>query len=162
MGGMTSTSSHPSGTRLRTAIVLGTTEEECTVVQDEQVRVVPYARPFPAPRVERVSPGHLVATTAVHDGSDVVIWRWFDAVVLDGEDGDEHVTLWEPGHGRVEARPRNRAREYRPGSRAYLSAGLPGADWWVEGPCVDRAESAEVDLEELQAFFSAHQLWDRL
>jgi hypothetical protein len=59
---MTSTSSHSSLPRLRTAVVLGTTEEECTVVQDEQVRVVPYARPFPAPRAERVSPGHLVAT----------------------------------------------------------------------------------------------------
>jgi hypothetical protein len=159
---MTSTSSHSSLPRLRTAVVLGTTEEECTVVQDEQVRVVPYARPFPAPRAERVSPGHLVATATTPGGPDVVIWRWFDAVVLDTASGGEHVTLWEPGHGRVEARARHQGRTYRPGNRAYLSAGLPGADWWVEGPCVDRSEAAEVDLEELQAFFTTHELWDRL
>ncbi len=162
MGGMTSTSSDQPVARLRTAVVLATTEEECTVVQDGQVRAVPYARPFPAPRVERVSPGHLVATATLPNGSDVVIWRWFDAVVVDSATGGERVTLWEPAHGRVEARPRSDARTYRPGSRAYLSAGLPGADWWVEGPSVDRAESAEVDLGELQAFFTLHELWDRL
>jgi hypothetical protein len=159
---MTSTPGRPSGSQLRTAIVLSTTEQECTLVQDEQVRVVPYARPFPAPRVERVSPGHLVATVTASDGSDVVIWRWFDAVVLASASDGGHVTLWEPGHGSVEARPREIDRFHRPGSRAYLSAGLPGADWWVAGPAVDRAESAEVDLEELQAFFTANELWDRL
>lgn len=162
MGGMTSSSGRPGVPQLRTALVLGTTEHECTLVQDEQLRAIPYARPFPAPRVERVSPGHLVATATAPGGPDVVIWRWFDAVVLDSTSDGEHVTLWEPGHGRVEARRRDEGRHYRPGSRAYLSAGLPGADWWVAGPVVDRAESAEVDLDELQDFFTGHDLWGRL
>jgi hypothetical protein len=41
----------------------------------------------------------------------------------------------------------------RPGSRAYVSAGLPGAEWWVAGPAVDRAEAADVDLAEVEQFF---------
>jgi hypothetical protein len=144
----------------RQAIVLSTTEEACTVfVQDQRV-VVPYARPFPAPRTERVIPGHLVATTTAADGSEVVIWRWFDAVVLDHS--GTAVSLWEPAHGSVVAEPRNPKRAYRPGSRAYLSAGLPGAEWWVEGPVVDRAEDADVDLGEVEQFFNRLDLWDGL
>jgi hypothetical protein len=103
-----------------------------------------------------------VATATAPGDPDVVIWRWFDAVVLDDTADSGHVTLWEPGHGRVQARRRDEGRHYRPGSRAYLSAGLPGADWWVAGPAVDCAESAEVDLEELQDFFTGHGLWGRL
>jgi hypothetical protein len=47
--------------RLRQAIVLGTTEEECTVFAEGERMVVPYASAFPKPRTERVAPGHLVA-----------------------------------------------------------------------------------------------------
>jgi len=145
---------------LRPAIVLATTEEACTVFARGQRVVVPYARPFPAPRANRVAPGHLVATTTAADGSEVVIWRWFDAVVLDR--AGPAVSLWEPGHGSVLAEPRNPQRAYRPGSRAYLSAGLPGAQWWVAGPVVDRAEDADVDLGQVEQFFTRLGLWDGL
>ena len=110
--------------------------------------------------VERVSPGHLVAVATAADGSHVVAWRWFDAVVM--EVTDLGVDLWEPGHGFVVAQSREPGRDYPPGSRAYLSAGLPGAPWWVAGPAVERAEQAEVDLDQVQAFFTDNQLWDRL
>jgi hypothetical protein len=146
--------------RLRQAIVLSTTEEACTAFANGQRVVLPYARPFPTPRAERVAPGHLVAATTAPDGSEVVIWRWFDAVVLDG--AGTTVSLWEPAHGSVLAEPRNPQRAYLPGSRAYLSAGLPGAQWWVAGPAVDRAEDADVDLGEVEQFFTRHGLWDGL
>lgn len=130
--------------RLRRAIVLCTTEVQCTVFADGRQTVVGYADAFPKPRVERVAPGHLVALAVTASGSQVVVWRWFDAVVL-GADG-ESVRLWEPGHGSVLAEARNPRQAYVPGSRAYLSAGLPGAEWWVAGLVVDRAEAADVDL----------------
>lgn len=145
---------------LRRAIVLSTTEEACTVFAGGQRVVVPYAQPFPAPRAQRVVPGHLVATTTAADGSEVVIWRWFDAVVLDG--AGPTVSLWEPAHGSVLAEPRDPERAYRPGSRAYLSGGLPGAQWWVAGPAVDCAEDADVDLGEVEQFFTGLGLWDNL
>jgi hypothetical protein len=34
-----------------------------------------------------VSPGHLVAVATAPDGSEVVVWRWYDAVVLGEEAG---------------------------------------------------------------------------
>jgi hypothetical protein len=148
------------GGRLRTAIVLSTTEDACTVFTAGQRAVVPYAQPFPAPRAERVAPGHLVAVAVAASGSAVVVWRWFDAVVLEGAGGS--VSLWEPAHGVVLAVPRNSQRAYRPGTRAYLSAGLPGADWWVAGPVVDRAENADVDLDEVEQFFTGLGLWASL
>jgi hypothetical protein len=99
-----------------------------------------------------------VATTA--DGSDVVVWRWFDAVVLGDAAGG--IRLWEPGHGTVLARARDPERVLRLGGRAYISAGLPGAEWWMAGPAVDRAEDAAVELGEVQRFLVDHGLWDRL
>ena len=51
-------------------------------------------------------------------------------------------------------RLRDRQRTYVPGSRAYASAGLPGADWWVAGPAVDRAGDAAVDLGEVDRFLT--------
>jgi len=48
---------------------------------------VAYARAFPTPRTERVAPGHLLAAATTADVCDVVVWRWFDAVVLEGVDG---------------------------------------------------------------------------
>ena len=146
--------------RLRPAIVLSTTEDACTVFAAERQAEVPYAMPFPSPRTERVSPGHLVAIATAADGSDVVIWRWFDAVILDRADG--LIRLWEPAHGPVLAKARNSEHVHRPGGRAYISAGLPGAEWWVAGPVVDRAEDAAVELDEVQRFFTSHGLWDRL
>jgi hypothetical protein len=148
------------GTQLRPACVLGTTEDTCTVHALDRTTVLPYAKIFPAPRVERVSPGHLVALATAADGSHVVAWRWFDAVVIEVD--ERGVTLWEPGHGVVVAQPREPARSYHPGSRAYLSAGLPGADWWVAGPVVERAEQAEVELAEVHSFFTDNDLWHRL
>ena len=150
----------PAAPRLRAAIVLRADEDECTVVDDDAPRVVRYAQPFPRPRAGRITPGNLVAMATAPDGSDVILWRWFDAVVVDNTDGK--VTLWEPNHGTVVASPRDPTYAHRPGSRAYLSAGLPGADWWVAGPAVDRAESADVELDEVHDFFTGHGLWDRL
>ena len=141
-------------------IVLSADEDECTVVTDDTPRVVPYALPFPRPRAGRITPGNLVAIAAESDGSEVIVWRWFDAVVV--SQAGQVVTLWEPNHGTVLAQPRDPQHVYRPGSRAYASAGLPGADWWVAGPAVDRAENAEVELEEVRDFFTTHGLWDGL
>jgi len=119
-----------------------------------------YAQPFPKPRTERVAPGHLLALATTVGVSDLVVWRWFDAVVLGGVDGV--VRLWEPAHGTVLAQPREPMHIYRPGSRAYLSSGLPGADWWVAGPAVDSAEEADVELDEVQRFFTEAGLWEKL
>jgi hypothetical protein len=144
--------------RLSTAIVLGTTEDDCTVIAGDARLVVPYAPPFPRPRVERVAPGHLVALARfVSGGPQTVVWRWFDALVIDASNSG--VQLWEPHHGSVLAMPRNPGRAYRPGGRAYASAGLPGADWWVAGPAVDRAEDADVDLDAVGQFFADLGLW---
>jgi hypothetical protein len=40
-----------------------------------------------------------------------------------------------------------------------LSAGLPGADWWVAGAAVAKAEDADVDLDEVGLFCTEHGLW---
>src|SRR3954454_17174082 len=140
-----------AGRRLSTAVVLGTTEDACTVFAGGERSVVPYAVQFPRPRAERVAPGHLVAIAGTDDGT-AVVWRWFDAVVL--ETGADSVTLWEPGHGSVNAQPRHQRQASQPGTRAYLSAGLPGAQWWVGGPVPGAAESADVDIDEVAEFLS--------
>jgi hypothetical protein len=103
-----------------------------------------------------VRPGHLVAI-AEAAGATAVIWRWYDAVVL-GSDA-ESVRLWEPAHGEVTAQ-RRWPQQYEAGTRAYLSAGLPGADWWVAGRAVDRAEDANVELTEVGRLYTEHDLWD--
>jgi hypothetical protein len=156
---MTSAPDQQRAPRLQVAIVLSAAEDECTVYADDATRMVSYAEPFPRPRAGRVAPGNLVAI-ASEPGSDVIVWRWFDAVVV--SQLGPVVTLWEPNHGTVLAQPRDPQYVYRPGSRAYVSAGLPGADWWVAGPAVDRTENAAVDLDEVGDFFASHGLWDRL
>lgn len=143
--------------RLRCGIVLHVQEDECQVLGAGQLSVVGYAPAFPAPRTERVSPGHLVAVATAADGAEAVVWRWYDAVVLAEQAG--LVRLWEPAHGEVVAQPRRAEQHRQPGTRAYLSSGLPGADWWVSGAVVANAEDADVELEEVGRFCTAHGLW---
>lgn len=145
---------------LRLAIVVATSEDACTAVTDGERVDVEYAPFFPRPRPERVAPGHLVALAAGPEGGDRVVWRWFDTVVL-GNAGSQF-RLWEPGHGEVLAQLRPAAASPDPGSRAYASAGLPGADWWLAGPAVSRAGLAEVDVEELGRFLTDNGLWYKI
>jgi hypothetical protein len=142
---------------LRCGIVLRVQEQGCEVMLAGRIGQAEFAAAFPAPRTERVSPGHLVALATAPDGSDTVVWRWYDAVVL-GQEGDL-VRLWEPAHGEVAARPRRAGQPWQPASRAYLSAGLAGSDWWVAGPAVSVAEDADVELDEVERFCTEHQLW---
>lgn len=107
-----------------------------------------------------MTPGNLVALATAADGDQVVAWRWYDAVIL-GQSSDL-VRLWEPAHGTVEARPRRPAAPWQPGTRAYLSAGLPGADWWVAGAAVSAAEDADLDVDEVERFYTDHDLWKQL
>jgi len=143
--------------RLRCGIVLRAGEDDCQVLSEGQVVSVRYASHFPAPRRERVSPGHLVAIAEVPGGADVVVWRWYDAVVL-GDEGDS-VRLWEPAHGEAVAQRRAPRQRHDPGTRAYLSAGLPGAEWWVAGRTADRPEDADVELSEVARFYTEHGMW---
>lgn len=143
---------------LRTARVLRVTEEACDVWRDGGVATVPFAATLPAPRTERVSPGHLVAIATATDGRDVVVWRWFDAVVL-GEEADGSVRLWEPAHGEVLARRRPGCRHLEPGVRAYASAGLPGAGWWVASAAGGGDVVPPADLDEVAAFSASNDLW---
>jgi hypothetical protein len=122
------------------------------------VSTVGFAPMFPAPRVERVSPGHLVAVATGPNGTELVVWRWYDAVVLGTED-DGSVRLWESAHGEVLAQPRASYEKQDPGSRAYASAGLPGADWWVADSAGGAPHSADVDLDEVDALYTENDLW---
>jgi hypothetical protein len=144
--------------QLRRATVVRADEDGCEVFGADGLMVVKYSAPF-KPRAERLTPGQLLALARTRDGSEVVVWRWFDAVVL-GE-STRQVRLWEPAHGEVLADPRDPRRRYRPGSRAYLSAGLPGADWWVAGPVGTDGE-ADVELDEVRDFYTLHDLWGLL
>jgi hypothetical protein len=136
--------------------VLRSDEDACQVVAGAGIASVRYAPQFPGPRRERVLPGHLVAI-AEAAGDAVVVWRWYDAVVLGSDAGS--VRLWEPAHGEVTAQRRRLSQQYSPGTRAYLSAGLPGADWWLAGHAVDQAEDAEVELGEVERLYTAHDMW---
>jgi hypothetical protein len=140
---------------LLTAVVLEAGEESCTVFRDGAAVVLPYARPFPRPRAGRMSPGHLVALVAAAH-RPTVVWRWFDAVVLGTSSHGVH--LWEPLHGEITAQPRNAGTGLSPGSRAYVSAGLPGADWWLAAPASGAPEEARVDLAEVWRFSVDHGL----
>jgi hypothetical protein len=113
---------------------------------------------FPSPRAERVSPGHLVALAMGPDGTDVVVWRWYDTVVL-GTENDGSVRLWEPAHGEVIAQARPSYEKQDPGSRAYASAGLPGAGWWVAGSACRTPQSAGVELDYVDALYTENDLW---
>ena len=163
------TVSHGAGSASRTAgdqgrlhrgIVLRSKENACEVLLWGRPMWARYAGAFPSPRVERVSPGHLVALATAAGDTPVVVFRWYDAVVL-GAAGDQ-VRMWEPAHGEVLATPRHSQQPWRPGTRAYLSAGLPGADWWVAGHATTAAEQADVELDEVEGFCTEHDLWDQL
>jgi hypothetical protein len=80
-----------------------------------------------------------------------VVFRWYDPVVLGAED-DGSVRLWEPAHGEILARPRGSDQKQEPGSRAYASAGLPGAEWWVVG-------GTDAELDDVAALYTEHNLW---
>ena len=136
--------------------MLHSEEDACHVLAGGKTISVRYASQFPAPRRERVLPGHLVAV-AEAQGVSRVVWRWYDAVVLGSDAGS--VRLWEPAHGEVAAQRRRPRQHYGPGSRAYLSAGLAGAEWWVAGRAVDKAEDAEVELGEVERLYIEHDLW---
>lgn len=127
----------------RAAVVLRPGEDRCEVWSANRTALVEYAAPF-RPRVKSLTPGHLVAVTTKPDAAAFIIWRWFDAVVL--EQSAEQVRLWEPVHGEVLAQPRHSQKRYPLGTRAYLSSGLPGAEWWVEGT-VGSLEEADVQLD---------------
>lgn len=156
----TSTNRDPAPVRLWCGTVLRVAENTCQVLGAGETCSVGYARSFPSPRTERVSPGHLVAVATFANGAGVVIWRWYDAVVLGQEDGQ--VRLWEPAHGEVLAQPRRPQQERPPGTRAYLSAGLPGAGWWVAGAAPASASDADVELDEVERFYDEHGLWNDL
>ena len=154
------TNQDPAPARLRCAIVVRVREDTCEVIAHQQLRPARYARHFPSPRTERVSPGHLVAIATAPDGAEAVVWRWYDAVVLGEEAGS--IRLWEPSHGEVLARPRPAYQSPPQGARAYLSAGLPGAEWWVAGSAAASAEDADVELDEVELFYTEHDLWKAL
>src|SRR5258708_19377388 len=81
---------------LRCGIVLHVQEDACQVLRAGQLSSVRYAKPFPSPRTERVSPGHLVAVAAAADGAEAVVWRGDDAGRL--RPGRGLVRLCEPLH----------------------------------------------------------------
>ena len=143
--------------RLRCATVTRAHEDFCEIVTSGKLSRARYATSFPTPHVERLSPGHLVAVAVAPDGCDVVVWRWYDAVVVGQEAG--LVRMWEPSHGEVLAQRRFARRHPRPGSRAYLSAGLPGADWWIAGSATAHGETAEVELGEVERLYTENDLW---
>ena len=144
--------------RLRTARVIRVDEHACEVWSNGEISSVGFAPMFPSPRVERVSPGHLVAIAARPSGADVVVWRWYDAVVLGAED-DGSVRLWEPAHGEVIARARASYEKQDPGSRAYASAGLPGAEWWAAASAGGIPQNADVELDAVDALYTENDLW---
>ena len=90
-----------------TAVVLRPTEQRCQVGFGVETAFVEYGTPF-GPRAKTLTPGHLVALTGRPGATSLVIWRWYDAVVL--EQSARQVRLWEPSHGEVLARSRSRSR----------------------------------------------------
>ena len=144
--------------RLRTARVIRVDEHACEVWSHGEVNPVTFAATFPSPRIQRVSPGHLVAIASGPSGDDVVVWRWYDAVVLGTEDNGS-ARLWEPAHGEFIAKARATYETQDPGTRAYASAGLPGAEWWVADSADGAPHSVDVELNEVAAVYTESDLW---
>jgi hypothetical protein len=151
-------SSEKRSRTVRVAVIIRLGEAQSEVSFGGVTAMAGYGQPF-ASRASSLMPGHLVAVSSGPDASPVIIWRWYDAVVLE-QSGDQ-VRLWEPSHGEVLARARNEQHRYPPGTRAYTSAGLPGADWWVEGS-VGPVEEAVVAIDQVSAFYTEHELWSSL
>ena len=116
---------------LRSAVVLRVAETWCQVRIGEDLQRARFAPQFPSPRTERVSPGHLVAIAQAPDHGEVVLWRWYDTVVIEHHD-DGTVLLWEPAHGEVVAAARPHCPRLLPGGRAFASAG-PHAEIRMRG-----------------------------
>lgn len=146
---------------VRVARVLRVEENRCDVWTEEGAASVSFAAIFPKPRVERVAPGHLVALAARPGAPEVIIWRWYDAVVL-GPELDGTVQLWEPGHGEVLAKRRPSYGSVEPGARIYASSGLPGAEWWAAGQATGLPGPGDVDLDEAVALYTENELWQRV
>lgn len=143
--------------RLHRGIVLRVREDSCEILAADGIATAGYATQFPTPHVERVSPGNLVAVATGPDGTEVVVWRWYDAVVV--ADEPDGVVVWEPAHGESRARRRVPDRRYQPGTRAYVSAGLPGAEWWIAGRHVAHPDDADVELAEVAGLYTDNGLW---
>src|SRR5215472_13533656 len=62
-------------------------------------------------------------------------------------------------HGEVTAQPRASYEMQDAGSRAYASAGLPGAEWWVADSASGHPHSAHVELDDVQALYTENDLW---
>ncbi|MDP9093668.1 MAG: hypothetical protein M3N95_12230 [Actinomycetota bacterium] len=105
-----------------------------------------------------MSPGHLVAIATGPKGVEVVVWRWYDAVLLSSEP-DGSVRLWEPAHGEVTANTRASYEPGEPGSRVYASAGLPGAEWWVAASADPAPDVVQVDLDDVDQLYTENDLW---
>ena len=108
--------------RLRTARVIRVDEHACEVWSHGEVSSAGFAPMFPSPRAERVSPGHLVAIATGPDGTDLVVWRWYDTVVLGTED-DGSVTPREASYAAALARAEARrcledAKRFHEGHRS--------------------------------------------
>lgn len=163
---------------LRTAVVLRVREDDCDLIGGPTGPGRPsggraaefgarFAPAMPTPRRERISPGHLVAVTTGDDGSPVVLWRWFDVVVLGSTAGEQEAiesrtaAVWEPGHGELIATYRPSCGALAAGTRAYASAGLPGADWWIAAAVPDQPATASPDVEllEVAQLYQAYELW---
>ncbi|MGI8881282.1 MAG: hypothetical protein ACR2KJ_12415 [Jatrophihabitans sp.] len=144
--------------KLRSAVVVHVEEQSCDVWLGGSPEVARYAAQFPSPHLERVSPGHVVAVASAPDGTNVVLWRWYDAVVV-GHDASGSVRLWEPAHGEVLARTRSSYEPQRPGSRVYASAGLPGAEWWAVSAVTASPEAAVVELDAVADLYTQNDLW---
>jgi hypothetical protein len=67
--------------------------------------------------------------------------------------------MWEPAHGEVLAQRRLPHWRPQPGTRAYLSAGLHGADLWVAVSTTSDGETAEVELAEVERLYTENDLW---
>jgi hypothetical protein len=147
-----------SNIRLTTAVVVNVTENACSVWSTDGVSSIRFASQFPAPRLDRVSPGHLVAVATAVDRRSAIVWRWFDAVILSSSDGTS-VRLWEPRHGEISALETEHYQPRVAGTRAYISTGLRGSNWWVSGPVVDNPSHADVELDDVRALYDSNGMW---
>ena len=146
--------------QLHVAIVLSAAEDECTVYAGDATRVVSYAEPFPRPREGRVAPGNLVAIAGVA-GAELIVWRWFDAVVVD--QAGQVVTLWEPNHGDGRgSAERSAVTSTDPVAAPMRRPACPARTGGWPAPRSTVRRRPAVDLHEVSDFFTSHGLWDRL